>query len=390
MVDESRPDEADAGIVFAFEYTVRGMILHKLEPMRFKVHRPAPMIVVFARKGLQQIEATDGHFFLRVLARRRPSVSTIIFLQQLLDQESHPERPWSAGFKADIQGKIRGSYYSEPSGGPENYEQFVMQLHQELFDAAAILSLARWRVDAHGTHQPILELCKGFFSRDAKTFFPLPLPGRCFREFHRELCVSDEQKAEIIAYYEQGVREPFAHRLFREAWAERLSSPRSALIAGVAALEIGVKEAIADLVPDAEWLVLNLPSPDVVKILREGLGHFPTRLKLGGQVVAPPKEMLDEINKAVGMRNRLAHAGQGKVRRETVHDLLCTIRDVLCLLDYYRGYQWALCHMSDATLQKLPGVDLVEVQDRTRSEDALHPPTAVVAMQLSDLPDRID
>jgi hypothetical protein len=194
----------------------------------------------------------------------------------------------------------------------------------------------------------------------------------------------------MVEYFEKGVREPFAHRLFREAWAERLSSPRSALIAGVAALEIGIKETIADLVPDAEWLVLNLPSPDVVQILRDGLSKLPTRLKIGETVVAPPKDILDEIKKATKMRNQLAHAGQGKVHRETVHDMLCTIRDVLSLLDYYRGHEWALCHISDATLQKLPGIDLPHISERIRSEDKLHLPTVDAVIQLSDLPSRID
>jgi hypothetical protein len=58
---------------------------------------------------------------------------------------------------------------------------------------------------------------------------------------------------------EAGDREPVALQLFREAWELKRSNPRSALAIGIAAAEIGVKDLIASLIPNALWLVT--PSP---------------------------------------------------------------------------------------------------------------------------------
>ena len=383
--------QAEDVILFAVEYIVSGMSLQRDEVIRYELTQPSKASVVISRKSLAGTEASDSNFYIRVIAHRRPNASVIEFLQDLCRRQQLPERPWYE-FEIDTQGKPRGQHFQDPSGGPERYDQFVSQLHQELYAvASAVLWLTRWRVDAGGPHQPILDLCNMFFfTHDGKTFYPLPKPVHSYHEYQRHLSVTDEQKRQIVDYFEQGVREPFAHRLFREAWAERLNSPRSALIAGMAALEIGVKEMIADLVPDARWLVENLPSPDVVGILREGLTKLPTRLKIDGKVVSPPKEILDELKKAVTMRNTLAHSGRGHVSRDAVQDILCLIRDVLSLLDYYRGREWALSHISSATLQSLQGSDSPQLQEIICSEDRQQPDTADLTVKVSDLPDRID
>lgn len=54
-------------------------------------------------------------------------------------------------------------------------------------------------------------------------------------------------------------REPVAHELWREAWNLRHANPRSSLVIGVAAAEVGLKQLIAALVPDAASLVENIP-----------------------------------------------------------------------------------------------------------------------------------
>jgi hypothetical protein len=53
--------------------------------------------------------------------------------------------------------------------------------------------------------------------------------------------------------------EPIAHLLYREAFEERYENPRSALIIGMAALEVGLKRCLADRGPDARWLVESSP-----------------------------------------------------------------------------------------------------------------------------------
>ena len=68
----------------------------------------------------------------------------------------------------------------------------------------------------------------------------------------------------------QGASEPVAYELLREARDVRATG-RAQLTIGLAALEVGVKRFLAERVPEEEWLLEHLPSPDVVAILRDYL-----------------------------------------------------------------------------------------------------------------------
>src|SRR5205823_10386536 len=47
------------------------------------------------------------------------------------------------------------------------------------------------------------------------------------------------------------------------------ASGRSALVIGGAAVEVATKECVSALAPDADWLVLELQTPPVPRMLRE-------------------------------------------------------------------------------------------------------------------------
>jgi len=167
------------------------------------------------------------------------------------------------------------------------------------------------------------------------------------------LRASTEVCEEVRTLVDRGVAEPIGHELFREAWPQRGANPRSALIMGVAAAESGFKECVADLVPDARWIVEHAPSPPLVEMLRDYLPTLPVRSQLLGGTVAVPDAALRELRNMVGVRNRLSHSGTGIPRRDTLESWLLTVRDVLWLLDYYRGFTWALDHVRPETLTLL-------------------------------------
>lgn len=137
--------------------------------------------------------------------------------------------------------------------------------------------------------------------------------------------------------------------MFREAWTQVDLNPRSALAIGISALEAGLKELISDLVPGAEWLARNAPTPPVVNILREYLPLLPARAKISGQVLSPPEAVIKAIVSGVQRRNRLVHGALPEVELGEVKKLLTAVRDVLWLCDYYRGLEWALDHLSPET-----------------------------------------
>ena len=151
----------------------------------------------------------------------------------------------------------------------------------------------------------------------------------------------------------QGTDEPIGHELFGEAWEQLMGSSRSALIMGMAAVEAGFKQCVATLVPDAAWLADNLPSPPIERMLREYLPGLPVRLSIDGKPPRIPEAILAKLKEGTALRNRVVHVGASTIDGEKLVDLLIAIRDVLWILDYCCGQEWALSHLSWDTKRDL-------------------------------------
>lgn len=56
------------------------------------------------------------------------------------------------------------------------------------------------------------------------------------------------------------------------------------------------------------------------------------------------------------LRNQVAHANAQPLKSETIESVLLAVRDVLWLMDFYRGHTWAWEHLRDSTRAQLaPG-----------------------------------
>ena len=164
----------------------------------------------------------------------------------------------------------------------------------------------------------------------------------------------DVPPEEIVRLVESGKQEPVAHQLFREAWELRRSNPRSAVAIGMAAAEIGVKDLIASLVPNSHWLVKEMPSPSVVKILREYLPILPARAHFRDKTLKPPAELITLINKGTKYRNDLVHAGDAPPDWLELENILRAVNDVLWICQLYAGEEWAGSYVSGNTTRLWP------------------------------------
>ena len=107
---------------------------------------------------------------------------------------------------------------------------------------------------------------------------------------------------------EAGAEEPLARQLFREAWSQIGINPRSALVIGVSAAEIGLKRLISALIPETDWLMQEISTPPVGKVLRKFLPTLQVRAKrVDGGPITPPRELIRQIEKAVQHRNDVVH-----------------------------------------------------------------------------------
>jgi hypothetical protein len=154
-------------------------------------------------------------------------------------------------------------------------------------------------------------------------------------------------------------REPVGHELWREAWNLRHSNPRSSLVIGVAAAEVGLKQVIALLVPEAKSLVENIPSPPLDAIMRKVLPDLPIRADVEPTRRAP-RHLRTAITSAVEDRNRVVHLGA--MPRSNLRETLLAIREFLYMLDMYAGQPWAEALLTDTTRAALTEAQVTRAQ----------------------------
>ena len=122
-----------------------------------------------------------------------------------------------------------------------------------------------------------------FYSEDGDKWFRYSEARRItilLGEATHTIYARNVQIDEVVRKVEAGSEEPLGRQLFREAWSQIGINPRSALVIGVAAAEVGLKRLIGMLIPAAEWLVQEVQAPPVRKILRDFLPLC--RLRQGG------------------------------------------------------------------------------------------------------------
>jgi hypothetical protein len=138
------------------------------------------------------------------------------------------------------EGQISG--YSSPWDTLPNYlKDFSHRVGAELGDAIRkTVDVLRWRGAIEGPHSP-LSSSRSEWSSDGEEWYAfstgaiIAIAGISSHTVH----VSDSRLQEMNALLSTGATESLGHQLFREAWGQRSGNPRSALVIGVAALEVG-------------------------------------------------------------------------------------------------------------------------------------------------------
>lgn len=243
----------------------------------------------------------------------------------------------------DQEGKILGNHIAPLHLMPPDFREFAESLSGEVHDVVeAVVGVARWRSRTFGQRHPFSAspmewMLDGAVWKHMPTSTGVQIGDVARIEF------TEASIADLQALLDADTLEPLAHALFREAWSQRYSNPDSALLIGVAALEIGVKQYIGACVPAATWLAENVPSPPLVKMIQNYLPTLQSPVGLSFAKLEAPLPGI--IGKAVEMRNALAHKGSA-VDREGLSLALRAIRNVLWRLDVVMGQSWATDHES--------------------------------------------
>ena len=175
----------------------------------------------------------------------------------------------------------------------------------------------------------------------------MPLVPESKAELRMILGFTEERHDELLRYMELGASEPVYRELYREAVQLVESSPRSALVLCVAAAEIAIK-TIGTEFGDKALLEDQHASP-AIELYRDKMLSLSARNTFEGKVIAPPRRLLESLEKAVSARNNLVHRGAPPLDRDSLIVKMNDMRDLLLFVDYYSGHGWAHGQMLQET-----------------------------------------
>jgi len=232
-------------------------------------------------------------------------------------------------------------YLPSLSGFPKSFQDFHNSIHSKLSERIKhIIGLVRWRFDVRGPHDPIST--RGIsWSRNNADWYPMPANYsiRIMDQAER-VVLGAESISEIQAMFLGKEMEPTYHELFREAWNSRFSNPRSSLVIGVTSLEVATKQTVAHFVNKTTWLMENIPSPPIDKLIVE---YLPTLHEYGLVEHGLPKKNDDrhkDLKKIVGLRNKIAHIGVIPLSGDKVEGYLVFLKGIIDSLDLLTGHAW--------------------------------------------------
>jgi hypothetical protein len=353
-----RKPRDNPGMRFRLRQSAGQLTLHRdgVDPIELTIQRDHRVRVVMTSSGE---EAHPDRLSITVETEFDPSPQIVEAFHHLaadcLPPGHLPREEWSMAHDyIDEEGNILDNHIPPMYLMPERLQTFAVQVSRELYEAAdAALGVLRWRSRTLGPNQPFSTRGVGW-SLEEGAWHSMSSTASVVLGDVAALEVTEPTATELQALLDEGELEPLAHTLLREAWGEQHDHPRSSLLIGVAALEIGVKQYISACVPQAGWLAMHLPAPPVIRIMEE---YLPQLDPPGGGVRLKrfDPDLLRLLRDGTNRRNDLIHAGAAAPPRDRLESILLAVRDVLWTLDSARGHSWAQNYVRES-LEDEPSV----------------------------------
>lgn len=235
---------------------------------------------------------------------------------------------------------------------PEPVVSICADIADELqAEAARLITLARWILNRPAPAHPLSHV-RLFWSFDGAGWSRAPTRPLDLPTFGGPEIELDESGVDLLRrIWERGaVREPIARQILLEAVALSSENQRAALVLAIAAAEVGVKRFAAESTNESEaWLISVLPTPPLHRLIRDYLPFYTDKRAADGQAV--PKHVRRVLHSAVEARNEVVHRGAGDYPPEQLAELLVAVNDLLYLLDWFGGKEWAFTHLQKETQQ---------------------------------------
>ncbi len=200
------------------------------------------------------------------------------------------------------------------------------------------IDILRWRLNCLGPTRNFLSSMSDEWSIDGLEWHCLPSSITAIPTIRSELRVTTDALKEVVEAAHNPPPHLLPYELLREAMELQSKQPRSAVIIALAAVEIATKGLVARSLPETAWLVENIPTPPINRILRE---YAPNIQTPAGHSLKIPKEILRSHQSAVKLRNQITHTSQPAPSITRARQILSTASDILRLIDAAEGYSWA-------------------------------------------------
>jgi hypothetical protein len=224
-----------------------------------------------------------------------------------------------------------------------------------LGSASRLVRFLRWRFNRPWPAQP-MRAVELLWSLDTAEWEPAPRrpsSPATFGDVGREL--TDESVEIIERVWQAGeVAEPLARQIFLEAHTLADENPRASLVLAVAAAEVAIKQfAASHSGRESEaWLISKLPSPSIRVLLRDYMPFFTDKRTTDGRAV--PRHLQSALHDAAEARNNIVHQGESGYDEEQLANVFVAVNDLLYLLDWFAGHEWAFAHLGDVTRAAYP------------------------------------
>jgi hypothetical protein len=326
-------------MLFRCTFEVKGLAnrLAEAEGLEFRFENPRSIVIRLSKNYPDDSKASEPSDMVGICSTSAEITDTTIASEL------------AAGLSDSLDGRWANLKGADPSTGA-----FLHSMVDELNAVmSSTIALLRWRDGLAEGPPEAYHNSRGYYSADGEIWCEVSMVrGLEIRMGipYGPMTPANELSKEVAELRNAGTEEPIGHQLFREAWNHRMLRPRSALAIGVAAAEVGFKQLVGSLVPPAQWLLDEGPTPSLSSMLRKFLPTLPVKAKFEGKSIRPPGKLVSKVENAVKRRNDLVHAGKAPPRGKELDEMLRAILDLLWIYDLYGGHVWAGRHVSAWTM----------------------------------------
>jgi hypothetical protein len=240
---------------------------------------------------------------------------------------------------------------------PEAFQDYTRWIERSVEVVVnRVLRMLRWRFALDGpVHGPIQNPDHLEWSMDSENWHLMPYTVLRAQKRPVVFLLFDQEEHDAFQSLVDtpDLDEPVYREMHREAVELKESSPRSSLVLAVAAAEIAIKTICDELGDRPKPLLEDRHSPSALRLYRDELATLPVLNTVHGSALAPPERLLKSLDEATKDRQGLVHAGSTPLNQSSLTIILSDIRDLLLLVDYYRGFAWAFAQMTEATTDEM-------------------------------------